>query len=156
MRRLSLFIPAAMLAASISSPALSPALAAEAEDVIGPGGNCGLEPSAYSACAGYYGPYGGYYRSGYYRSGYYRRLGFYPLDAAAGVVGGAAATAGAIATARSDRRAAMTRMRWHGATILARNVTALRPPLQVPLSALTDIVTRAVNRTGAGRMQRQI
>jgi hypothetical protein len=40
----------------------------------------------------------GYYNNGYYNNGYYGS-GFWPADVAAGIVGGAIGTAGAIATA---------------------------------------------------------
>jgi hypothetical protein len=77
----------AILATTIAAPVF----AQGAEGVIGPGSRYGLTPQPDSA---YYGQ--GYYDQGYHDQG---RPGFAPFDAAAGIVNGAANTAGAIASA---------------------------------------------------------
>jgi hypothetical protein len=96
MRRSYRFGAFAILFAAIGSPLL----AQEMGGSTGPGSRYGLEPQPYDQ--GYYDQGYAYdqgYRRPYDGRRYYRGNGFGPVDAAAGVVGGTAATAGAIATA---------------------------------------------------------
>ena len=93
MRRLYLLVAFAVVFAAAGSPLL----AQEMGGATGPGSSYGLEPQGYDQ--GYYHDqgYGSAYNDQGYRRPYYRDNG--PVGAAAGVVGGAADTAGAIATA---------------------------------------------------------
>jgi BA14K-like protein len=93
MRRSSLFGTFAILSAAILAAIGSPAPAQEMGGATGPGPQADYQGYTYDQ--------GGYYDQGYRRSydrrRYYRDNG--PVGAAAGVVGGAAETAGAVATA---------------------------------------------------------
>jgi len=98
MRRSYLFGAFAILFASVGSPVL----AQEMGGATGPGSRYGLEPQGYDQRYTYdQSDQPSYYDQGYRRSyngrRYYRDNG--PVGAAAGVVGGAAEAAGAIATA---------------------------------------------------------
>jgi len=101
MRRSHLIGTLAILFAAVGSPALAQEMGA-----TGPGSRYGLEPQSYDQgyYQGYYndpgyGPaeYDQGYRRSYQDRRYYRDRG--PVGAAAGVVGGAAEAAGAVATA---------------------------------------------------------